>query len=290
MRHTIVIGSSPVTFWTLYFHIDGEQVGKDAPPWFNKVGNQLGDQAAGLNVDVAAGELIGHAGEAGPPGRLEGVVHLEVMSAEELGEKIQPGFWHTIDASDEGHFCTTPDVVDRIDKPGPPKGKKDGLISRAELLAFYQRDPARKEFHKFAIRHVSEWGQNDDWRVSLGRAADFAAMPKPQQLRLYKTQIEPTLWWNDDVGDMAGLPSDKIIWSYHPIMFVFWAHEQQQSARSNAKGISNASAFGGKAPPSLFMDDFDATVGFTDDDDELAGDAATRLDLPDLARGYPDEK
>ena len=37
------------------------------------------------------------------------------------------------------------------------------------------------------------------------------------------------------------------------------------------------------------MDDRDATEGFTDDEDALFGDAGKKLELEDLAKGYPDE-
>src|SRR5438270_8072543 len=88
------VGAAQVKFWTLLFHLDLETSGSaTAPAWYSAVASKMGDDPIALNVDVNAGDLVGHAGEAGPPGRAEGQVHVEIMSADELGEKIEPGFW-----------------------------------------------------------------------------------------------------------------------------------------------------------------------------------------------------
>jgi hypothetical protein len=290
IKHNLTVKAQGITFWTLFFHLDEEQTGSSAPNWFARAQSQLADDAVGLSIDVSAGELIGHVGEAGPPGRFDGQLHFEVMAADDIGERIQPGFWHEIEGAGMGRFCSAPEVLDKIDKPGPPKGKKDGNLSRVEVLNFFQRDTRREEFHKLAIHHLTEWADNNDWEVALNRSTDFSSLPKLQRQRLFKDQIEPVLWWNDEVADAAGLPSDKIVWNYHPITFLFWIHDQQQRSRSTAKGITNAASFGGKPPPSFLKDDADATEGFTDDEDALFGEAGKHLELEDLAKGYSDDK
>ncbi len=287
LRHDVTIGAAPIRFWTLFFHLDMESNGPSAPAWYPKAAQQMADDPVPLNIDVAAGELIGHVGEAGPPGRFEGQLHLEVMSADEIGELVEPGFWHTVDGAGMGRFCNAPEVVGKIDKPGP-RGK-DNVLSRAEVLSFYRNDPAREEFHKLAVRHVSEWANQNDWEVALNKSRDFATLPKPVRLRMFKDQIEPVLWWTDEVAESAQLPSDKVVWNYHPITFILWLHDRMKNAQSNAKGISGAAAFGGKAAPSNIKDDGDATEGFTDDEDVLFGEAGKKLELEDLANGFPDD-
>ena len=287
LKHELAVGIASLKFWTLFFHLDLEQRGNTAPAWFTKAGSALGDEAGAINAEVAAGELIGHAGEAGPPGQFDGQVHIEVMSAEELGEKVEPGYWKLVEGAGMGRFCTAPEIVDKIDKAG---GKKDGLLSRIELRNFFSSDPEREEFHKMAVHHVSEWADDNDWEVALNRSKDFAALPSRQRQRLFQDQIEPVLWWTDEIADAAGLPSDKLVWNYHPIQFIVWLHERMRNQRANAKGITSASDFQGKAAPSNIKDDGDATEGFTDDEDTLFGDAGKKLELEDLAKGYPDEK
>jgi hypothetical protein len=288
LRHDLTVGHAQIRFWSLFFHLDQEEAGPKGAGWYQKAAPQLGDDPVGLNIDVAAGELIGHVGEAGAPGRFEGQVHVEIMSAEEIGEKVHPGFWHTVEGAGMGRFCTSPEIVDKIDKP--VKGRRDGVLSRAEMLNFFRGDDARKEFRKLAVHHVSEWADDHDWQTQLNKSTDFAALPRMDRQRLYMQQIEPVLWWNDEVQEAAGLPADKVVWNYHPITFILWIHEQLQSAKSTAKGIASAAAFNGKAPPSFLKDDADATEGFTDDEDALFGEASKHLELEDLAKGYPDDK
>jgi hypothetical protein len=156
-------------------------------------------------------------------------------------------------------------------------------------MSFFRSDPSREEFRRLATRHLSEWADRNDWATALSTTPDFAELPKPQRARLFKSQVEPTLWWTDEIESAADLPSDKLVWTYHPITFIVWLHDRLRNARQTAKGIGGDSDFAGKAPPSTIKDDFDATEGFTDDEDVLFGDAARKLELEDLARGYPDD-
>jgi N-acetylmuramoyl-L-alanine amidase len=293
IKHELPGAGGPVTFWTLYFHLDEERGGAAADPlmrmprWMEKARLGTSDDPVSLSIDVAAGELVGHVGEAGAPGRFEGQVHVEIFSSEEIGDRLEPGFWQPIDGSGTGRFCNDPFVIGRIDRAD--HGKRDGLLSRAEVLAFYRGDERRKEFRKLAVRHISEWADENDWMVQLNRARDFAGLPKPQKLRLFKEQIEPVLWWTDEIQTGAGLPSDKLVWSYHPITFILWMTDRQRGGGGANQGIQAASSYAGVAAPTSIMDDRDATEGFTDDEDAMFGDAARKLELEDLAKGYPDD-
>jgi hypothetical protein len=288
IRHDMTVGNKAIRFWTLLFHLDEETGGKETPEWYKKAAPQLADDPVGLNIDVAAGELVGHVGEAGPPGRFEGQVHIEIMSAEELGEKVGGGFWQKVEAAGMGRFCAAPEIVDKIDKPSG--GKKDGLLSRVEVMNFYRQDPRREDFRKLAVHHLSEWADINDWEVALNRNKDFAQLPKLARNRLFKDQIESVLWWNDEVQESAELPSDKIVWNYHPIMFIVWLKDRMYRSVQTTKTIQTAADFNGKAPPSFLKDDADSLEGFTDDEDILFGSAGKNLELEDLAKGYPDDK
>jgi len=289
IRSDLPVGSAQVRFWTLLFHLDQELGGPSAPAWLARASSQLADDPVPLAIDVNAGDLVGHVGEAGPPGRTEGQLHVEVMSGDEIGEKVEPGFWTTIEGAGMGRFCESPDIVGKIDKPSSG-GKKDGLLSRAEMMNFFKRDPQREAFRKYAVHHVSEWTDNNDWEIALNRTRDFAELPKPQRARLYRDQIEPNVWWTDEIGTAAELPSDKVVWNYHPITFIVWLHDKMRGAQATSKDIAGESAFAGVAAPSNIKDDSEATEGFTDDEDVLFGDAGKKLDLEDLAKGYPDDK
>jgi hypothetical protein len=291
IRSDMAVGAAQIRFWTLLFHLDQETPGDtQAPLWFQRAQSQLGDDPVALDVDVGAGDLVGHVGEAGPPGRLEGQVHVEIMSADEIGEKVDPGFWTLVDGAGMGRFCSAPQIVDPIDRPSASAGgKKDGLLSRAEMINFFRASPQRQAFHKLAVHHVSEWADNNDWQVALNKTRDFAALPRVSRGRLYRDQIEPVLWWTDDLADAAGLPSDKLVWNYHPVTFIVWLSDKLRTAKTVSKGIGAEAAFEGKAAPSNIQDDSEATEGFTDDEDVFSGEAGKKLDLEDLANGYPDD-
>jgi hypothetical protein len=287
LRHDLPLAGG-VTFFTLLFHLDEEPDQGRAPRWLTSARRLLGDDPVALSIEVGAGELVGHVGEAGPPGRFEGQVHVEIMSAEELGEKLEPGFWHAIDGTRGGRFCDVPEIVDKIDRP--TGGRKDGVLSRAEVLGFYRGDPRREELRRYAVRHVSEWADENDWQAALLRSRELGALPKAQRARLFKDQIEPVLWWTDEIGDAAGLPSDKLVWTYHPITFEVWIHARLRGAGAGTRGITSASEFKGTAPPRELKDDAEGVEGFVDDEDALFGEAAKKLELEDLVKGYPDDK
>jgi hypothetical protein len=288
LRHELPVGTASVKFWTLLFHLDQETAGNSAPAWFNQAAQKLGDDAIALDIEVSAGDLVGHVGEAGPPGRLEGQLHLEIMSAEEIGDKVEPGYWHTVDGASMGRFCDAAEIVGKIDKPSG--GKKDGLLSRVEMINFYRNDPARDEFHKLAVHHVSEWADNNDWQVALAKTRDFNELPRAQRAHLFRDQIEPVLWWTDEIGEAAGLPSDKMVWNYHPIAFIVWLHDRAQNSHATDKGIGAEGAIASARAPANIQDDATATEGFTDDEDVMFGEQGKKLELEDLVNGYPDEK
>jgi hypothetical protein len=121
------------------------------------------------------------------------------------------------------------------------------------------------------------------------RAPDFATMPKMQRAQMYATQIEPVVWWTDEIGDNAQLPTDKIVWSYHPITFIVWLHDKVTHGKTTSgSGIGDAGTFAGQKPPSDIKDDGDATEGFVDDEDIISA-RSKNLTLEDLANGYGDD-
>jgi N-acetyl-anhydromuramyl-L-alanine amidase AmpD len=287
IKHEFAVGTAQLKFWTLLMHLKEESPGPEAPAWWTKVASQLGDDPVTLSVDVAAGEIVGHVGEAGPPGQQAGALHVEIFSADEIGDKVEPGYWKLIDGSSSGRFCDAAEIVDKIDRPGP-NGRKDGVLSRLELMNFYRGNPQREEFRKMATRHLSEWADNNDWAAVIKRGA--REFPNLKADTIYKQQIEPVLWWNDDVQDAAGLPSDKLVWTYHPVTFIVWVHDKLTHSVQTSSGREDESKFGGKPPPSNIKDDLEALEGFADDEDVFFGSGGKKLDLEDLANGYPDDK
>jgi N-acetyl-anhydromuramyl-L-alanine amidase AmpD len=289
LRHDLAVGGSSITFYSLLFHLDEEPDPAKAPGWLRggekkKWWSELrAGEVTVMDQPIAAGETIGRFGEAGRPGNWQGQIHFEVFSIDEIGERVEPGYWKTIDGSGSGRFCTAPEIVNPID------ADHGGTLGHSEFLRFFHQDPARAEFHRLAVRHVSEWGDRNDWEASLNRARDFAGLPRATRHRLFTEQIEAMLWWGDEL-ESIGLPDDKVVWTYHPVTFVRWLHDRLRAQPQRARGVGAESSFAGKRPPPEIKDDADATEGFVDDEDTLSGEAAKTLDLESLSNGYPDER
>ena len=183
IKHEIAVGQAKHNFWTLLFHLEQEKKGPNAPAWYQAAGSQMGDDPLALSVDIAAGEIIGHVGEAGPPGRFEGQIHVEIMAAEEIGDRLQAGFWTRIDGASSGRFCNSPEIIDKIDQP--VNGKKDGVLSRAEFVNFFRNNPAKDGFRKFTVKHLSEWADKNDWLAALAAAPEMKSLDPAARTRLY---------------------------------------------------------------------------------------------------------
>ena len=291
LRHEMTVGGAQIKFFTLFFHVEDESGDESKRPvWMQKHWKQLqGGDVQTFEDAVGAGEIVARAGEAGPPGKWSGQIHLEIFSEEEIGEKVDPGFWKTFDGTQNldkksgPRFCAIPEIINPID------ANKNKFLAGAEISAFYRNNPARVAFHKYATRHPSEWGDNGDYENALNAAPDFGALPRAKKHELYESQIASMLWWGDHIGE-TGLPDDKIVWTYHPITFIAWISDKLHGPAQTAKAIGSESSWNGKKPPAEIKDDAeDDAGGFVDDEDALFGDAAKALDLEKLSNGFPDE-
>ncbi len=289
MRHGFRLAGKEAIFFILYFHIQREDpkqprmswmAGADKAPWWEAV--QRGEVAY-PDFDLGGGEVIGHVGHAGPPGSLEGQMHVEVMSAKDLAADLEPGYFKSIEGGGSGPFCEVGEIISAIDKP---KGRGDGQLSEAELRAFFQRDATRTELRKLAVHSRSEWGASADYEAALLRSKEFKGMTKVARSRLFRDQIEPTLWYTEDLAQRVGLPKDYIVWHYHPVRFIAWMNGQLKKQATVTAVIQVNS---GPAAAKV-LDDRDSLEGFTDEEDEMSAEASRRLGLEELANGYPEEK
>lgn len=289
LRHGFRLAGKEVIFFLLYYHLQREDPAKprmswiggaDKAPWWSAV--QAGETAY-PDFDLGGGEVLGHVGHAGPPGSYEAQIHVEAFAAKDIAAELDPGYFKPIEGSSGGLFCDVADIVKAIDRP---VGRGDGLLSEAELRAFFQRDAARAELRKLAVHSRSEWGAAADYDAMLQRSKDLRAMPKAARARLFKDQIEPTLWYTEDLAQRVGLPKDFVVWHYHPVRFVAWMNNQLKKQATVTAVIQMNNGPAAKA----VLDDRESLEGFTDEEDELSMEAGKNLTLEDLANGYPEEK
>ena len=291
VRHGFRLAGQEVVFYMLYYHLDREDprtprmswyAGADKAPFFQAIER---GEVAYPNIDVGGGEVIGHVGHAGPPGSYEPQIHVEVMAADEIGQKLEPGFWKPIDAGGSGHFCDVAEIVGAIDRP---KGRGDGVLTDRELREFFGKDESRAELRKLAVRNMSEWGNDPEYAKSLVKnSKDFKNLVPAARSRLFRDQIQPTLWYTEELAEKVGLPKNFIVWHYHPVRFVAWMNGQLRKQATTAVGEIQIAQ--GPAAASV-LDDRDSLEGFTDEEDELSMEAGRKLSLEDLAGGYPEDK
>ena len=289
IRSELPVGSAALRFWTLLFHLDEEFAGPSAPAWFARASSQLADDPVPLAIDVNAGDLVGHVGEAGLPGRTRGAAP---RRDHERRRDRREGRARILDhRRGRGHGPLLRGARHRRQIDKPSNGKKDGLLSRAEMMNFFKRDPQREAFRK--LRRASRQ------RVGRQQRLGDRAQPHARLRRAAEAAARAAVSRSDRAGTCGGptrsapppeLPSDKLVWNYHPVTFIVWLHDKLRGAQSTSKDIAGESAFAGVAAPSNIKDDSDATEGFTDDEDVLFGDAGKKLELEDLAKGYPDDK
>ena len=289
MRHYFRLAGVETLFFILYMHLEREEPKSGRTAWLAEAEKKpfwSAMSAGGVfypDIDVAGGELIGHIGQAGPPGSYESQIHVEVMAPDDIAAKLEAGYFTSVDGKSGGHFCDARDIVSAIDKP---KGKGDGVLSEKELRDFFQNDEGRTELRKLAVRFQSEWGDSPDWETQLLQSKDFRAMPKLARQKIYRDQIKPTLWYTAELGEKVGLPKDFVVWHYHPVRFIAWMNSQLRKQATTAVGQIQVAQ--GPAAAKV-LDDRESLEGFTDEEDELSPEASRRLTLEDLANGYPDE-
>ncbi|HPH29459.1 MAG TPA: hypothetical protein PLA87_21565, partial [Pseudomonadota bacterium] len=167
------------------------------------------------------------------------------------------------------------------------QGKGDGVLSEKELRDFFQHGTERADLRKLAVRFMSEWGNDPQYEAALLKSKDFRLLPKAARLKLYKEQIQPTLWYTEELALKVGLPKDFIVWHYHPVRFVAWMNSQM---RRQATTVAGAIQLAQGPAAAQVLDDRDSLEGFTDEEDELSLEAGKKLTLEDLVGGYPEEK
>ena len=114
-------------------------------------------------------------GEAGPTGRFEGQVHVEIMSADEIGEKVEPGFWHTVEGATTGRFCMAPEIVDRLrgtfELDDWQVFHTDGPVNLSRVMNIYeQTNRAELKYRSYVAKEFNLSGKSADMFEELGAA------------------------------------------------------------------------------------------------------------------------
>jgi hypothetical protein len=297
IRHTINLAKIAWTVFSLYYHLAWATEiteGEEGISWLRHLSGRKErttlerGEIAMLDFHVEAGDVIGRIGEAGPSGYREEQIHFAIFSGQEKGQELDPGYWELIEGDNFDRFCTNHALISRIDRPSGSI-PADGLISRRELRNFFLFRPQRTELRRMVVHHRSEW-TTGDWIKDLNQSPDFAALSPARRRRLIEQQILPGLWWTPEVARHVGLPTDEMIYSYHPIGFLLWT-EQMLNKYSNVRsaGIEGVDRWEGKLPPTHLTVDSESGSEMTDEEDYYSGEHGKNLTLEDIVNGYSNE-
>lgn len=299
-RHDLNLGKKNLRFWVLYMHLADETPGKDAPAWLDSkawADKKVIDGVGVLDEAVDAGIQIGRVGVAGPSEASQAQVHLEIFSRTNLFADY-PDDWTVYDGTAGGRFCEVKEINDLID------ADKDGRLSNEELTAFYGSGADSELLRKAVSYNVSEWTEEPDWAASLKASmADFrkkSAKRKGKQAgaddddedydidAMVEEQLKPFLWWTSDVAAALGLPSDGVVYHYHPIRFIEWVNAKLQSGEGKEDVVAVHDTK--EIDTTVLLGDIDDVTGdsaFVDTDAPDPDDS--RIEIENLRDGYEGE-
>lgn len=300
MRHDMTIGTASFQFYSLYFHLQneldtapGEQGAPEwlaAADWQQSKGNR---KIVLLNEPIEAGRIIGRMGEGGPYEHRSTQIHFEIFASEEVTEKIEADTnllsdrWEVVDGTLGGRFSTSSVVNDLIDM-----APQDGKITRTELLDFFRKSSERKLTRQLATLHVSEWIDSPSWFDSLKGTPDFADIDDRKLKRMVEEQIEPTIWWTDELARHAKLPRDGVVFHYHPLTFVKYINSKLLQANALAKdGVGAFDVATARETPEGVTDDIGDESGDSFvSEGELDGEPFDNsLGIEELVKGFPED-
>ncbi len=288
-RHDLVLGARTLRFWMLAMHL-----ADDGPAWS---GGRVIDGVRILDEPVDAGARIGRVGVVGPEGLARPQLHLEIFARTHLFAD-DASAWTVVDGTAGGRLCEVDAIDELID------ADHDHRLSRQELADFYAGNPAREDVRAIVSYNVSEWTEEPDWTTSLEVSmADFRKRSARRKGRraadddddedldvraLVDEQLRPFLWWTADVAAALGLPSDGVVYHYHPIRFIEWVNARLAAGAADAPPVPvDATAAVDTRVVQGDIDDVAGDAAYVDLDAPDPDDA--KVDLRHLADGFAGE-
>ena len=179
------------------------------------------------DIAVEAGEIIGYVGtydpsfddtEASTP---QPVLDLAIVSQAPLLPELL-GLRQVDEDDDDDLLCNARTIWRHIvDDPEALRGLAEGgyPVPPSVIQDFFQNQPLRREFRYMAVRHATEWSATTDFTGLFGGGVEFEWYLE-RQVREFMGRYQKFFWWDDDVSKHSGLPADRRVWAYHPIMLL----------------------------------------------------------------------
>jgi len=287
-RHDISVATRQYSFFVLYYHLSSSLHAEDFPAWRRRKQAEQAAQAALSsvevffpNVDILAGEVLGHVGVAGPPGSHEPQLHLEVFAAEEVSQALLPGRFRIKDCGEKGPLCSAAEVLSLFEGQ-PPRALFADALSGQNL------GQKAKALRRFALRFPSEWvlRSHAEFDRGLRSTAAYRRAAPAARAAVYCEQALPAAWLTPRVAQKLELPEDFVLWHYHPVEFLsaIALREEPQRTTEWTPVQADTQAASGDAKDGVKSD-----VGYASAEDLAEWEVGTGIELTteELAIGYP---
>lgn len=119
---------------------------------------------------------------------------------------------------------------------------QDGIITKNEMIRFYNSKDGAEKFQNYIIQHISEWSDKIDWKESFEKATGVSNNGLIALLRgenfedtidNYITKIyTPYKWFNSEC--IAAMNTECSLFNkgyatfYHPVRFIKWLNEKEK--------------------------------------------------------------
>lgn len=268
------------TVYSMLMHLRPELVNPEsAVPWIRRlVARGMGDEslpdtrdgkvqsAPGLmglsagrvalltDVEIKAGEVIGHVGTFAPDfmarsgGTQRPLLDFAMFSGPPIVEPSSRIFEFITDDQGDDILCNSRAIWRRIiQKPEELRGLSEGAYPLAprEIASFFMRTTEAVPMRWIIARHPIEWSDKTRFDALFGGGSDFEWSTKKQATR-YLQKIRKFLWWDAAVTKHADLPADRMVYCYHPYtLLAYLSRSQARNARRADKNGGLQEAFTG---------------------------------------------
>lgn len=251
VKHDLTVAEGQKkTVFSLLMHLKKQAVTDNAEiPWIKRlVSRGMGDdllpedadtsapglkgfaneRVALLDVEVKAGELLGHSDQFSSDilggGELQHILDFAMFAGQALTQKGAGAFEIVDDDQDQDILCNARPIWKRIvRKPEDLRGLVEGSypLSPSDVREFYNDARLPVSMRWIAARHPLEWSDKTEYDQLFGGGVDFEWSAR-RQARRFLAKIRKFLWWDDALTEHTGLPKDRMVYCYHPITLLAW--------------------------------------------------------------------
>lgn len=288
IRYDQLVQGQRLDFCLLLYHLNLQADGalQSQPDWLRQLDPEVRRRQSAQGVffpaaEVATGGLVGFVGSAGPSGSAAPQVHVEIMAGEKVSANLTRGAFQIKDCAGAGLVCLDRELHQAL-------GGQSVLAFVRSTRSDPQAAARLHQLRQLAVRSPSEWAIPRPTELArlCRESPAFRSLSAAQMSLIMEEQLAPHWWLTAEVAERVGLPTDLLVWHYHPIEFLAWVGEL---LGQRGRGAESPQLRLTTRPPGPAEDGARGDDGYASEEDlgdwELGVDA--QLSLEDVARGFP---